>query len=42
LTYLCEEYKIDLLGEVEKKIVVNEAKYPVEKSKGSNKKYTEL
>ena len=42
LTYLCEEYKIDLLREVEKKIALNEAKYPVEKAKGSAKKYTEL
>ena len=42
LTYLSEEYNIDLLKEVEKKIAVNEAKYPVEKAKGSNRKYTEL
>src|SRR3989337_974762 len=40
LTYLCEEYKIDLLKEVEKKIAKNEAKYPVEMAKGSAKKYT--
>ncbi len=42
LTDLCEEYKIDLLNEVTKKIVINEAKYPVEKAKGSCKKYSEL
>jgi NTP pyrophosphatase (non-canonical NTP hydrolase) len=42
LTYLSEEYKIDLLKEVEKKIAVNETKYPVEKAKGSAKKYTSL
>jgi len=42
LTYLSEEYKIDLLTEVEKKIALNEAKYPVEKAKGSAKKYSEL
>ena len=42
LTYLSEEYKIDLLTEVEKKIAKNEAKYPIEKAKGSAKKYTEL
>ncbi|MCK9418271.1 MAG: nucleotide pyrophosphohydrolase [Nitrospirae bacterium] len=42
LTYLSEEYKIDLLTEVEKKIAVNEAKYPVEKAKGSAKKYSAL
>ena len=33
LTYLSEEYKIDLLSEVEKKLAVNVAKYPVEKAK---------
>ena len=42
LTYLSEEYKIDLLKEVEKKIAQNAAKYPVEKAKGSSKKYTDL
>jgi len=42
LTYLCEEYRIDLLKEVENKIAVNEAKYPVEKVKGSSKKYTQI
>ncbi len=42
LTYLSEEYRIDLFKEVEKKIAVNEAKYPVEKAKGSAKKYTAL
>ncbi len=42
LTYLIEEYHIDLLKEVEKKIAMNEAKYPVEKAKGSSRKYTEL
>ena len=42
LTYLSEEYQIDLLSEVEKKIVKNVAKYPVHKAKGSAKKYTEL
>ncbi len=39
LTSLSEEYKIELLNEVEKKIAINEAKYPVEKAKGSSKKY---
>ncbi len=42
LTYLSEEYKIDLLTEVEKKIALNEAKYPVEKARGSSSKYTKL
>src|ERR1700690_336851 len=39
LTYLSEEYKIDLFQEVENKIAQNAAKYPVEKAKGSAKKY---
>jgi dCTP diphosphatase len=42
LTYLSDEYKIDLLDEVAKKLDINEAKYPVDKAKGSSKKYTEL
>jgi dCTP diphosphatase len=42
LTYLCEECKIDLLKEVESKVAHNELKYPVEKAKGSSKKYTEF
>ena len=42
ITYLSEEYKIDLLKEVEKKIAVNEKRYPVEKAKGSSKKYSAL
>src|SRR3990172_8361372 len=42
LTYLSEEYSIDLLKEVEQKIAVNGKKYPIEKAKGSAKKYTEL
>ncbi len=42
LTYLSEEYKIDLFKEVESKIAQNAAKYPVEKAKGSAKKYTVL
>ena len=42
LTYLSAVYKIDLLKEVEAKIAHNEAKYPVEKSKGSARKYSAL
>ncbi len=42
LTYLSEEYKIDLFKEVESKIAHNAAKYTVEKAKGSAKKYTDL
>src|SRR3990170_3350390 len=39
LTYLCEEFKIDLLKEAEKKIAANQQKYPAAKAKGSSKKY---
>ncbi len=42
LTYLCEEYDINLLHEVERKLSLNEKKYPVHTAKGSSKKYTEL
>ncbi len=42
LTYLCEEYRIDVLSEVQNKIRINEAKYPIEKAKGSAKKYLDL
>ena len=42
LTYLSEEYKIDILSEVNKKIAKNETKYPLDKAKGSSKKYTVL
>lgn len=36
------DFKIDVLDALEKKIRKNEAKYPVEKSKGVHTKYTEL
>ena len=42
LTYLCDAFDIDLREAVLKKIDLNNEKYPVEKSKGSNKKYNEL
>ena len=42
LTYIIKEFDIDLVSAVRKKIDLNNQKYPVEKSKGSNKKYTEL
>jgi len=42
LTYLCYEFKIDLFDTTLKKIEKNAIKYPIEKSKGSNKKYNEL
>ena len=42
LNYLCHEFKIDLFGATLKKIEKNAVKYPIGKSKGSNKKYNEL
>ncbi len=39
LSYICDEYEIDLEKVVRGKIQKNGQKYPVKKSKGSNKKY---
>ena len=39
---ICEQQGIDLMKATENKIGKNEAKYPVEKSKGNSLKYTEL
>ena len=42
LIRLADMLKIDLLKAADRKIEVNSQKYPVEKSRGSAKKYTEL
>jgi NTP pyrophosphatase (non-canonical NTP hydrolase) len=42
LTYLAHDLSIDIDVAVATKIRANAEKYPVEKSRGSNKKYTEL
>jgi len=42
LLYLSKGCNIDLSEAVRKKLVVNEKKYPVEKSYGSNRKYNDL
>lgn len=39
---MAHHYGFDIREIVEEKMAKNAAKYPVEKSKGSNKKYTEL
>lgn len=39
---LAKKADIDLSDAFEKKMKKNEAKYPIEKSKGNHKKYTEL
>ena len=40
--YLCDALNIDLLGSVERKIGINEKKYPIVKVKGTYRKYTGL
>jgi len=42
LVRLAQRHNIDLTTELNKKLEKNEKKYPIEKSKGSNKKYDEL
>ena len=42
LTYLAHDLSIDIDKAVASKIQTNAAKYPVEKARGSNKKYSEL
>ena len=42
LLRLSQKYNIDLSDALLKKIRKNAEKYPIEKAKGSNKKYTEL
>ena len=39
---LSHDLDIDIVEQYEQKMQKNEAKYPVDKAKGSNKKYTEL
>ena len=39
---LAQRYNIDLTNVLSKKMEENDRKYPIEKSKGLNKKYTEL
>ena len=42
LLRLAQRYDIDLVTELNKKMEKNEKRYPVEKARGKNKKYTEL
>jgi dCTP diphosphatase len=39
---ICDLLKIDLQTAIEEKLIHNAQKYPVDKSKGSSKKYNEL
>ncbi|MDO8510620.1 MAG: nucleotide pyrophosphohydrolase [Nanoarchaeota archaeon] len=42
LLRLAQRYNIDLTTELDNKMKKNELKYPIEKAKGSNKKYDEV
>jgi dCTP diphosphatase len=42
LIRISDKLDIDLLGAAQRKIEINEQKYPVAKAKGNAKKYTEL
>ena len=42
LLRLSQKYDVDLTDALESKILKNEGKYPIEKAKGSNKKYNEF
>lgn len=42
LIYICKYFNIDLIDAINNKVNKNAVKYPVEKSRNSNKKYTEL
>jgi NTP pyrophosphatase (non-canonical NTP hydrolase) len=42
LLELCDNLGIDLVAAIDRKMAINEAKYPVEKARGSAAKYTEL
>lgn len=42
LIYISHHHRIDLLEAISRKVDKNDSKYPVHKSKNSNKKYNEL
>jgi len=42
LLLLCDEFGIDIIDATNKKIDINEKKYPVEKSFGNSKKYNQM
>ena len=42
LLRLCDKLNVDPLGAAERKLALNEVKYPVEKSRGRSAKYTKL
>ena len=42
LLQLCDKLGIDLIAAAQRKLLTNAEKYPVDKARGSSKKYTEL
>ena len=42
LLRLCQKADIDLIKVIDKKLIKNELKYPIDKSRGTSKKYDEL
>jgi NTP pyrophosphatase (non-canonical NTP hydrolase) len=42
LCRLAQKYNVDLSESFKRKMIKSEKKYPIEKAKGNNKKYTEL
>lgn len=42
LLLLCDELDVDLFEAIEGKIQINASKYPIDKARGSSKKYTDL
>jgi NTP pyrophosphatase (non-canonical NTP hydrolase) len=42
LLQLCDKLDIDLMAAAQRKLVANGEKYPVDKSRGTSKKYSEL
>ena len=42
LAYLCNDLNVSLIDAVRRKIVINKAKYPVDKAKGVSTKYNRL
>ena len=42
LLALCDALELDLVDAVERKLEINEKKYPPERARGTSKKYTEL
>ena len=42
LSYLCHELDVDIIDAVERKLIENEKKYPVDKARGNSRKYNRL